>query len=124
MAQRNLRAAADGGRAPPGRGRGARRHRRRGGRAGATRADADAPSRTTRSSACTRSPTGFTRHAVWDFDAHAGRTTTRCCCTTPYFDLYRKQVVKQADLVLAMQLRGDAFTAEQKAAQLRLLRAR
>ena len=33
----------------------------------------------------------------------------------PYFDLYRKQVVKQADLVLAMHLRGDAFTAEEKA---------
>jgi alpha,alpha-trehalose phosphorylase len=33
----------------------------------------------------------------------------------PYFDLYRKQVVKQADLVLAMHLRGDAFTPEQKA---------
>lgn len=33
----------------------------------------------------------------------------------PYFDLYRKQVVKQADLVLAMHLRGDAFTGEQKA---------
>ena len=33
----------------------------------------------------------------------------------PYFDLYRKQVVKQADLVLAMQLCPDAFTAEQKA---------
>ncbi len=32
----------------------------------------------------------------------------------PYFDLYRKQVVKQADLVLAMHWRGDAFTAEQK----------
>jgi alpha,alpha-trehalose phosphorylase len=33
----------------------------------------------------------------------------------PYFDLYRRQVVKQADLVLAMQLRGDAFTNDQKA---------
>jgi len=33
----------------------------------------------------------------------------------PYFDLYRKQVVKQADLVLAMQMSGSAFTAEQKA---------
>jgi alpha,alpha-trehalose phosphorylase len=33
----------------------------------------------------------------------------------PYFDIYRKQVVKQADLVLAMHLRGDAFTPEQKA---------
>jgi len=33
----------------------------------------------------------------------------------PYFDLYRKQVLKQADLVLAMFLRGDAFDEEQKA---------
>src|SRR2546422_788431 len=33
----------------------------------------------------------------------------------PYFDLYRKQVVKQTDLVLAMLLRSDAFTPEQKA---------
>src|SRR5205807_5198180 len=33
----------------------------------------------------------------------------------PYFDLYRMQVVKQADLVLALHLRGDAFTEEQKA---------
>ncbi len=47
---------------------------------------------------------------------------TRCCSHHPYFDLYRRQVCKQADLVLAMQLRGDAFTPEQKAAQLRLLR--
>src|SRR5262249_43458225 len=57
---------------------------------------------------------GFTRQQVWDFAA-----------TTPeqyplllhfsYFELYRKQVIKQPDLVLAMQKRGDAFTAEQKA---------
>ena len=33
----------------------------------------------------------------------------------PYFDLYRKQVSKQADLVLAMQLFSEAFTPEQKA---------
>ena len=33
----------------------------------------------------------------------------------PYFDLYRKQVVKQADLVLALHVCGDAFTAEEKA---------
>lgn len=31
-----------------------------------------------------------------------------------YFDLYRKQVVKQADPVLAMQLRPDTLTLEQK----------
>ena len=41
----------------------------------------------------------------------------------PYFELYRKQVVKQADLVLAMHLRGDAFTRRAEAAQLRVLRA-
>src|SRR5699024_9512487 len=33
----------------------------------------------------------------------------------PYFQIYRKQVVKQADLVLAMHLRGDLFTEAQKA---------
>src|SRR5918993_4752660 len=33
----------------------------------------------------------------------------------PYFQLYRKQVVKQADLVLALHWRGDAFTDEEKA---------
>ena len=33
----------------------------------------------------------------------------------PYYDLYRKQVVKQADLVLALHVRGDAFTDEEKA---------
>jgi alpha,alpha-trehalose phosphorylase len=32
-----------------------------------------------------------------------------------YFDLYRKQVVKQADLVLALFTCGDEFTAQEKA---------
>ena len=32
-----------------------------------------------------------------------------------YFDLYRKQVVKQADLVLALYLRGGEFSPEDKA---------
>ncbi|MGH3795523.1 MAG: glycoside hydrolase family 65 protein [Pseudonocardiaceae bacterium] len=55
----------------------------------------------------------FTEHAVWDF------TQTKpdhypLLLNYPYFDLYRKQVVKQADLVLAMHLRGDAFTEDQK----------
>jgi alpha,alpha-trehalose phosphorylase len=57
---------------------------------------------------------GFTRHDRWDFE----RTSPEqypLLLHFPYFDLYRKQVVKQADLVLAMFLRGDAFTAEQKA---------
>ena len=33
----------------------------------------------------------------------------------PYFRLYSTQVVKQADLVLALYMRGNHFTAEQKA---------
>jgi alpha,alpha-trehalose phosphorylase len=57
---------------------------------------------------------GFTEHAVWDF-AGTPPTSYPLMLHYPYFDLYRKQVVKQADLVLAMHLRGDAFTAEQKA---------
>jgi alpha,alpha-trehalose phosphorylase len=55
----------------------------------------------------------FTEHAVWDFeDTPADHYPL--LLHYPYFDLYRKQVVKQADLVLAMQLCGDAFTPEQK----------
>ena len=56
----------------------------------------------------------FTEHAPWDFEATAPDQYP-LLLHFPYFDLYRKQVVKQADLVLAMHLRGDAFTAEQKA---------
>jgi alpha,alpha-trehalose phosphorylase len=57
---------------------------------------------------------GFTRHARWDFE-HTPRDHYPLLLHYPYFELYRRQVIKQADLVLAMQLRGDAFTAEQKA---------
>ena len=56
---------------------------------------------------------GFTDHQVWDFVA-TGPDQYPLLLHFPYFDLYRKQVVKQADLVLAMHLRGDAFTEEQK----------
>jgi alpha,alpha-trehalose phosphorylase len=56
----------------------------------------------------------FTEHAIWDFDATAAEQYP-LLLHYPYFDLYRKQVVKQADLVLALHLRGDAFTDEQKA---------
>ena len=56
---------------------------------------------------------GFTEHQAWDF---AGTRVDQYPLLRhfPYFDLYRKQVVKQADLVLAMQLCPDAFSAEQK----------
>jgi len=56
---------------------------------------------------------GFTRHEEWDFAAMTSDDYP-LLRHFPYFDLYRKQVVKQADLVLAMQLCPDAFTAEQK----------
>src|SRR5215469_2955518 len=56
----------------------------------------------------------FTDHEMWDFAATPADHYP-LLLHYPYFDLYRKQVVKQADLVLAMQFRGDAFTAEQKA---------
>ncbi|MEO3820068.1 glycoside hydrolase family 65 protein [Plantactinospora sp. B24E8] len=57
---------------------------------------------------------GFTRYQEWDF---VGTPPDQypLLLNYPYFDLYRKQVVKQADLVLAMHWRGDAFTDEEKA---------
>jgi len=55
----------------------------------------------------------FTRYGEWDFDAWIGRYPLML--HAPYFQLYRKQVVKQADLVLAMHWCGDEFTDEQKA---------
>jgi len=56
---------------------------------------------------------GFTSHQTWDF-ARTPPERYPLLLHYPYFDLYRKQVVKQADLVLALYLRGDAFTAEEK----------
>ncbi len=56
----------------------------------------------------------FTLHEVWDFEGTAPKHYP-LLLHFPYFDLYRKQVIKQADLVLAMQLFSDAFTPEQKA---------
>ena len=56
---------------------------------------------------------GFTNYARWDFTATLPDHYP-LLLHYPYFQLYRKQVVKQADVVLAMQCRGDAFTQEQK----------
>ncbi len=56
----------------------------------------------------------FTEHAYWDFAA-TRPDQYPLMLHFPYFDLYRKQVVKQADLVLAMHVRGDAFSADEKA---------
>lgn len=55
----------------------------------------------------------FARREPWDF------TTTPAdryplLLNYPYFELYRRQVIKQPDVVLAMHLQGHAFTPEQK----------
>ena len=57
---------------------------------------------------------GFTDYARWDFK-DTPEDKYPLLLHFPYFQLYRKQVVKQADLVLAMYLRSDAFSAEEKA---------
>ncbi|MGW4440836.1 glycoside hydrolase family 65 protein [Streptomyces sp. NPDC004596] len=57
---------------------------------------------------------GFTRYQRWDF---AGTRPEQypLLLNFPYFDLYRKQVVKQADLVLAMYTCDAFFDDEQVA---------
>jgi alpha,alpha-trehalose phosphorylase len=57
---------------------------------------------------------GFTNHERWDFEG-TDPDQYPLLLHFPYFDLYRKQVLKQADLVLALHVRGDAFTDEEKA---------
>ena len=57
---------------------------------------------------------GFTEHQRWDFERTAPEQYP-LLLHFPYVDLYRKQVVKQADLVLALHLRGDAFDPQAKA---------
>jgi alpha,alpha-trehalose phosphorylase len=56
----------------------------------------------------------FTDHARWDF-ARTPRERYPLLLHYPYGELYRKQVVKQADLVMALYRRGDAFTPAEKA---------
>jgi alpha,alpha-trehalose phosphorylase len=56
----------------------------------------------------------FTKHEMWNFD-DTSPDQYPLFLHFPYFDLYRKQVIKQADLVLAMQIHSESFTAEQKA---------
>ncbi|MFJ9820165.1 glycoside hydrolase family 65 protein [Streptomyces sp. NPDC101151] len=57
---------------------------------------------------------GFTRYQRWDF-ANTRPDQYPLLLNFPYFDLYRKQVVKQADLVLAMYTCGAHFGDEQAA---------
>ncbi|MBY0290105.1 MAG: glycoside hydrolase family 65 protein [Mycobacteriaceae bacterium] len=55
---------------------------------------------------------GFTTLREWDFTSN---TEYPLLLHEPYVRLYPAQVIKQADLVLAMQLQSHAFTPEQKA---------
>jgi alpha,alpha-trehalose phosphorylase len=64
----------------------------------------------------------FTRHQRWDFE-HTPSDHYPLSEHYPWFQLYRRQVVKQADLVLAMHLRGEAFSAAEKAANFRYYEA-
>ncbi|MFD3483218.1 glycoside hydrolase family 65 protein [Streptomyces sp. NPDC058665] len=57
---------------------------------------------------------GFTRHQHWDFE-RTRPDQYPLMLHFPYFDIYRKQVVKQADLVLAMYKCSEYFDAEHKA---------
>jgi alpha,alpha-trehalose phosphorylase len=55
---------------------------------------------------------GFTTFAEWDFE---NRNSYPLLLHEPYVRLYPAQVIKQADLVMAMQWQSHAFTPEQKA---------
>ncbi|WP_329416057.1 family 65 glycosyl hydrolase [Streptomyces sp. NBC_00704] len=57
---------------------------------------------------------GFTRYQQWDFSGTRADQYP-LLLHFPYFDLYRKQVVKQADLVLAMYTCASHFDDEQVA---------
>ncbi|MER6984885.1 glycosyl hydrolase family 65 protein, partial [Streptomyces carpinensis] len=54
---------------------------------------------------------GFTRYQHWDF-ANTRADQYPLMLHFPYFDIYRKQVIKQADLVLAMYACSAEFDEE------------
>jgi trehalose/maltose hydrolase-like predicted phosphorylase len=56
---------------------------------------------------------GFTRLPEWDFEA--SRDKYPLLLHAPYFDLYRRQVIKQADLLLAQYWFGHLFDDQDKA---------
>jgi alpha,alpha-trehalose phosphorylase len=56
---------------------------------------------------------GFTMLPEWDFEANKDKYPL--LLHVPYFELYRRQVVKQADLELAMCMYGSVFSPEDKA---------
>ncbi|WP_254876692.1 glycoside hydrolase family 65 protein [Verrucosispora sp. NA02020] len=66
---------------------------------------------------------GFTTQPEWNFD-DTGDDDYPLLLSFPYLELYRRQVVKQADLVLAMLRCPGEFTAEEKAANFAYYEAR
>ena len=58
---------------------------------------------------------GSTHRERWNFAATAHQNGYPLLLHSPYVEIYRKQVVKQADLVLAMHWCGDQFTPQEKA---------
>jgi alpha,alpha-trehalose phosphorylase len=56
---------------------------------------------------------GFTRYRRWDFE-HTPPDCYPLLMHYPYYLLYASQVVKQADLVFALYVCGDCFSAEQR----------
>lgn len=56
---------------------------------------------------------GFTRYRHWDFEGTAEEDYP-LLLHFPYYLLYSSQVIKQADMVMALYLCGDSFTPEQK----------
>jgi len=58
---------------------------------------------------------GAMQRKRWDFEG-TGAEQYPLADSFPYFSLYRRQVVKQADLVLAMYLRPEAFSWDEKRA--------
>ena len=57
----------------------------------------------------------FLDREVWDL-SRTPTSCSRCCCNYHPLVIYRFQVLKQADVVLAMFLQGDRFSLEEKRA--------
>jgi len=59
-------------------------------------------------------PRDSAQHQAWDFESTTPEQYP-LLFHFPYFDLYRKPGRQAADLVLALHVRGDAFSDEEKA---------
>ena len=76
---------------------------------------------TTRSAASPRRTTRSSSGSAGTSRARR-RRSSRCCSTTTRSTIYRHQVLKQADVVMAMFLLGNEFTLEQKRRNFDVLR--